>query len=70
FIPPIMGSEDFAFYSQKCPSTIVRLGCSNHEAGITYPLHSGYFDIDERVLGIGMELFSQAAIRFLTTGSL
>jgi amidohydrolase len=70
FIPPIMGSEDFAFYCMRCPSTIVRLGCSNPGAGITYPLHSAYFDIDERVLGIGVELFSQAALRFLKAGSL
>ncbi len=66
YVPPIMGSEDFAFYALQCPATIVRLGCTNAAAGINHPLHSAYFDIDERVLGIGVDLFSQAVARFFS----
>lgn len=65
FIPPIMGSEDFAFYTLECPATIIRLGCANSATGIVHPLHSAYFDIDERVLAIGVDLFSQAVMRYL-----
>jgi amidohydrolase len=65
YIPPIMGSEDFAFYTLRCPATIIRLGCANSATGIVHPLHSAYFDIDERVLAIGVDVFSQAVVRYL-----
>ena len=65
YVPPIMTSEDFAFFTQRCPATIVRLGCSSVNSGTSHPLHSPYFDIDERVLGIGVEVFFKAVIRFL-----
>ena len=65
YVPPIMGSEDFAFFTQRCPATIIRLGCSNAALNITHPLHSAYFDIDERVLDIGVDVFSHAVVRYL-----
>jgi amidohydrolase len=65
YLPPIMGSEDFAFYTRRCPATIIRLGCSNADRGIIHPLHSAYFDIDERVLSIGVDVFSKAVMRYL-----
>ena len=65
YIPPIMGSEDFAFYTHQCPATIIRLGCANSATGVAYPLHSAYFDIDERVLTIGVDVFSRAVVRYL-----
>jgi amidohydrolase len=65
-LPPIMGSEDFAFFTRRCPATIIRLGCRNAEAGIVHPLHSAYFDIDERVLAIGVEFFSAAVVKYLS----
>jgi len=65
YIPPIMASEDFAFYTPKCPASIIRLGCANSATGIVHPLHSAYFDIDERVLTIGVDVFSQAVVRYL-----
>ena len=65
YIPPIMGSEDFAFYTLRCPATIIRLGCANSATGVVYPLHSAYFDIDERVLAIGVDVFSRAVVRYL-----
>ena len=65
YVPPIMGSEDFAFFTHLCPATIIRLGCSNASTGIIHPLHSPYFDIDERVLAIGVDVFYQAVLRYL-----
>ena len=65
YVPPVMGSEDFAFFTHRCPASIIRLGCSNAAAGIVHPLHSAYFDIDERVLGIGVKVFSRAVVRYL-----
>lgn len=63
-LDPIMGSEDFAFFTEVCPAAIIRLGCANQEKGIVHPLHSPFFDIDESVLGIGVEIFFKAISDF------
>ena len=55
--PHTMGGEDFAYYAQKCPAAIVRLGCGNEGKGMSYPLHSPRFDLDERALETGVHLF-------------
>jgi amidohydrolase len=60
WLPPTMGSEDFAFFAKKRPATIIRLGCRNKGKNINFPLHSPYFDIDESVLDIGVRVFYQA----------
>jgi amidohydrolase len=70
YVPPIMGSEDFAFFTRLCPATIIRVGCSNASAEINHPLHSPYFDIDERVLGIGVDIFSMAVDRYIHDSNL
>ena len=66
YLRPSTGAEDFAFFAQKKPSAIIRLGCgrSGHEFN---PLHSPFFDIDERILGLGVELFTAAVQRYLGT---
>jgi amidohydrolase len=55
---PRMGSEDFAFFLQKFPGILIGLGCSDPEKGLTHGLHSPYFDLDERVLDLGVRLFT------------
>ncbi len=65
YVPPIMGSEDFAFFTRLRPATIIRLGCANAAKGINHPLHSAYFDIDERVLAIGVKIFCRAVEHYL-----
>ena len=60
YLPPIMASEDFSYFTQKRASAIMRLGCSNEAKNLTSPLHSPYFDIDEKVLEIGSEIFFEA----------
>ncbi|MBU0972693.1 MAG: amidohydrolase [Proteobacteria bacterium] len=66
WIPPTMGSEDFAFYAIERPSAIIRLGCRNTSKNIVAPLHSPYFDIDETVLEKGVNIFCQAVISYLS----
>jgi len=66
YLPPIMGSEDFSYFTLQRPSAIMRLGCSNPAKGLTARLHSPHFDIDEQVLGVGVAIFSTAVIRFLS----
>jgi len=60
YIEPIMGSDDFAFFTLERPASIIRLGCSNVDAGIIGRLHAPDFDIDEAVLEIGADIFYEA----------
>lgn len=65
FLRPLMGSEDFAYYLEKCPGSYFRLGCRNEEKGIIHPYHSNRFDIDEDVLPFGVEMFVRVIDRYL-----
>lgn len=61
-IPPRMGGEDFAFYSQQLPTTFFRLGTQKpHATG----LHTPTFDIDENALPVGAGLMAWLAIQSL-----
>jgi amidohydrolase len=62
---PIMGAEDFSLYLEKVPGVLFRLGTSNKEKGITTPLHSAYFDVDEDALAIGIRVMSWIAVNYL-----
>ncbi len=66
YLKPSTGAEDFAFFAMARPSTMIMLGCRNEEKGIIHPLHSERFDLDERVLGIGVRVFSQAVCDYLS----
>ena len=56
-----MGSEDFAAYLEHVPGCMFRLGCAPTAAG-SPGLHTPTFDIDERALPIGAELFVRSLI--------
>lgn len=56
-----MASEDFAYYSQQVPSCFFRLGIGNKAKGITSPVHTSTFDIDESALSIGAGLLAYIA---------
>ena len=57
-IPMRMTSEDFAFYGQQVPSFFYRLGTGNLQKGITAPVHTPVFDIDETALENGAGLLA------------
>jgi len=61
-LPVRMTSEDFAFYSQVIPACFYRLGTGNVKKGITSPVHTPTFDIDESALEIGMGLMAWIAV--------
>ena len=48
-----MGGEDFAWYLEKVPGALARLGVRASEDA-PFDLHQGTFDIDERALDIGV----------------
>jgi len=60
---PRLGGEDFAFYSEKVPGFMFRLGCGT--PGKKRPLHSSVFDFDEKVLPIGCALMATMVCRIL-----
>jgi len=51
-----MTAEDFSYYSQMMPACFYRLGTGNKKRGITSPVHTPTFDIDEEALKTGVGL--------------
>jgi amidohydrolase len=49
-----MGGEDFAYFAQRAPGLLVRLGIRNEGLGIVHSGHSPQFRIDERALPVGI----------------
>jgi len=66
-LPMRMTSEDFAFYSQEMPACFYRLGTGNPARGITSPVHTNTFDVDESALETGMGLMAWLAVKELLT---
>lgn len=62
-IPIRMASEDFSFFSQKCPSTFFRLGVANSEKGIIHSVHTSKFNVDHNSIKIGLNLMSYFAFK-------
>jgi amidohydrolase len=60
-----MAGEDFAFYSQEISACFYRLGTRNEEKGITSPVHTPTFDIDESALETGAGLMAWIAVKEL-----
>jgi amidohydrolase len=53
--------EDFAYYLQKKPGAFFLIGSGNRENGITNPLHSARFNVDERCLSVGVAIMAKLA---------
>lgn len=63
---PTMGSEDFAYYLQRKPGAIFRLGCAPPgQAGRLF-VHTDSFDVDEETLVYGGALMAAAAMEYLS----
>ncbi|ESZ71874.1 amidohydrolase [Mesorhizobium sp. L103C119B0] len=63
--PGWTAADDFAFYSERCPSVYFRLGIRNEDLGAVYPLHHPRFRVDERALSIGAVVLCDSARNFL-----
>lgn len=64
-VQPMMGAEDFSFYSQVVPSAFFYIGIRNESLGSTHTGHSPYFMIDEDVLPVGAAAHAAIAERYL-----
>jgi amidohydrolase len=56
-----MGGEDFGFYLERVPGSVVRIGARIAD-GLTRQAHSGRFDFDERAIGIAAAYYARVAI--------
>lgn len=64
-LPLRMTSEDFAYFSQAMPACFYRLGTGNPERGITSPIHTDTFDVDEAALETSTGLMAWLAVKEL-----
>jgi amidohydrolase len=64
---PRMGAEDFSYFCHKWPGVMLGIGCHDPAKGFQFPLHSPYFEMDERALDLGVRLFGHALVRHLET---
>ncbi|MDP3177415.1 MAG: hypothetical protein Q8M76_05895, partial [Spirochaetaceae bacterium] len=65
---PSMGVEDFSYFIKDRPGAFYHLGCGNLGKGITAPLHSAAFELDEDCLPLGAALQALIALRALARG--
>jgi len=65
-MPPVMGSEDFAYYSQEIPAFFYFLGITDLKNKATsYPAHSPYFCADEGSIPVGVEAMVNLVLSYL-----
>jgi amidohydrolase len=65
-----MGGEDFAFYLERVPGTMMRLGVGVPGAQQKVDIHQSDFDIDERAIDHGVRVFVHTALAALSAGAL
>ncbi|MGD9568827.1 MAG: M20 family metallopeptidase [Sedimentibacter sp.] len=53
---PSLGAEDFSYFSDVAKGGFFHLGCGNSSKGMTSPIHTECFDIDEECLKVGVVL--------------
>jgi IAA-amino acid hydrolase len=68
-VPPMMGAEDFSFYSQAIPAGFYYVGVRNETLGSVHTGHSPYFMIDEDVLPTGAAVHAAIAERYLAAAA-
>lgn len=56
-----LGGEDFAWYLEKLPGALARLG-TRTPGGRTYDLHMGDFTVDERAIAIGARVLAGVCV--------
>ncbi len=61
---PSLGGEDFAFYLEKVPGAMVRVGSASGRE-TRFPLHHDRFDLDETALPRAARLMTEVLIRDL-----
>jgi amidohydrolase len=60
---PSMGSEDFAYYLERVPGMMFRLGAAGSN-GEWPGLHTPMFDVDEKCLAVGAKIFARTVVEW------
>ncbi len=68
--PPIMASEDFAFFQQRIPGIFLFLGVANQSEGWTDYVHTPTFRPDEKAIAIGVTAVASLLADFTAAGSI
>jgi amidohydrolase len=63
--PRLSASDDICEILKLVPGTHFFVGCRDESAGKIYEHHHPRFDIDERALPLGVEIFTRAALLWL-----
>ncbi|MDR1620844.1 MAG: amidohydrolase [Synergistaceae bacterium] len=66
---PAMGGEDYAYFLEKAPGALFRLGVRT-PGGPHCPTHSINFYVDDQAIPVGMEVLTAAALDALRTPEL
>lgn len=69
-VEPVMGAEDFSFYSEVIPAAFFYIGIKNETLGSVHSAHSPHFMIDEDALPVGAATHAAIAERYLNEHSL
>jgi amidohydrolase len=64
-----MGGEDFAFYLEKVPGSMIRLGVGAPGASVKFDIHQASFDVDESAIGHGVRVMVHTALAALATAA-
>jgi len=64
---PFFEGEDIGCFFQKVPGVIFSIGIRNRKKGITYPLHSSFFDLDEDALPLGVSVVAGCVLKYLNS---
>jgi amidohydrolase len=60
-----MGGEDFSFYLEHVPGSMIRLGVGVPGVTTPFDLHQSAFDVDERAIGYGVRVMTHTALAAL-----
>ena len=62
---PIMGGEDFAYYTEEVPGCFSFLGVGNPDIDAVYDVHHPMFKVDEKALSLGTAIHVSTALKAL-----
>jgi amidohydrolase len=57
-----LGGEDFAWYLDRVPGALARLGVRSPGNKVAMDLHQSSFDVDERCISVGVQLLTRVAL--------
>ncbi len=63
---PVMGGEDFSYFTQAVPSAMMRLGVRNTKIGADKPWHHPAFKVDEKAIPWAAGLLAFSVIKALS----